>query len=216
MRAADEGFPVTHRISIDPVGDVPHDALDALRHGEIVAYPTDTLYGLAVDPRQREAVARLRRVKGRAGLSGLPLIAGSLAQVESGLGPLPPLGRRLAATWWPGPVTLIFMPTANLADGVTAADASVAVRVPGTEPARRLALASGYLITATSANPAGETPAATGEEVENLFGPLVSITLEQAGVLRGEPSTIVDIRGVAPVLVRAGVVPWDRVLQSAS
>lgn len=205
---------MTYRISLEGGADIPQDAVDALRRGEIVAYPTETLYGLAVDPRQPDAVARLRRVKGREARLGLPLIAGSLTQVESDLGPLPRLGRRLAETSWPGPLTLIFVPTANLDAGVTAADTSVAVRVPGAEPARRLALACGHPITATSANPAGKRPAATGDEVESLFGPVVSLILEQSGALQGAPSTIVDIRGDAPVLVRAGIVSWDRVLQS--
>ena len=205
---------MTYRIPLEGGADIPQDAVDALRRGEIVAYPTETLYGLAVDPRQPDAVARLRRVKGREARLGLPLIAGSLTQVESDLGPLPRLGRRLAETFWPGPLTLIFVPTADLDAGITAADTSVAVRVPGAEPARRLALACGHPITATSANPAGKRPAATGDEVESLFGPVISLILEQAGALQGAPSTIVDIRGVAPVLVRAGIVPWDRVLQS--
>ena len=205
---------MTYRIPLEGGADIPQDAVDALRRGEIVAYPTETLYGLAVDPRQPDAVARLRRVKGREARLGLPLIAGSLTQVESDLGPLPRLGRRLAETFWPGPLTLIFVPTANLDAGITAADMSVAVRVPGAEPARRLALACGHPITATSANPAGKRPAATGDEVESLFGPVISLILEQAGALQGAPSTIVDIRGDVPVLVRAGIVSWDRVLQS--
>jgi len=205
---------VTYRIPLEGGADIPQDAVDALRRGELVAYPTETLYGLAVDPRQPDAVARLRRVKGREARLGLPLIAGSLTQVESDLGPLPRLGRRLAETFWPGPLTLIFVPTANLDAGITAADTSVAVRVPGAEPARRLALACGHPITATSANPAGKRPAATGDEVESLFGPVISLILEQAGALQGAPSTIVDIRGDVPVLVRAGIVSWDRVLQS--
>ena len=205
---------MTYRIPLEGGADIPQDAVDALRRGEIVAYPTETLYGLAVDPRQPDAVARLRRVKGREARLGLPLIAGSLTQVESDLGPLPRLGRRLAETFWPGPLTLIFVPTADLDAGITAADTSVAVRVPGAEPARRLALACGYPITATSANPAGTRPAATGDEVESLFGAVVSLILEQSGALQGAPSTIVDIRGVAPVLVRAGIVSWGRVLQS--
>ena len=205
---------MTYRIPLEGGADIPQDAVDALRRGDIVAYPTETLYGLAVDPRQPHAVARLRRVKGREARLGLPLIAGSLTQVESDLGPLPRLGRRLAETFWPGPLTLIFVPTADLDAGITAADASVAVRVPGAEPARRLALVCGHPITATSANPAGKRPAATGDEVESLFGPVVSLILEQSGALQGAPSTIVDIRGDAPVLVRAGIVSWDRVLQS--
>lgn len=205
---------MTHRISVDPEGDVPREAVDAILRGAVVAYPTDTLYGLAVDPRQGEAVAQLRRVKARFQGGGLTLIAASLSQVESALGPLPPLGRRLADTFWPGPLTVIFVPAVSLAAGIPAPDGSVAVRVPDNALARKLAFAAGFPITATSANPAGETPAATGTEVAQLMGDAVALVLEQSDVLRGAPSTIVDIRGAVPTLVRAGVVAWDRVLQS--
>ncbi len=206
---------MTHRIPVDPEGDVPYEAVDAILRGTVVAYPTDTLYGLAVDPRQEEAVAQLRRVKARVQGGGLTLIAASLSQVEAALGPLPPLGRRLADTFWPGPLTIIFEPAVSLATGIQAPDGSVAVRVPANALARKLAFAVGFPITATSANPAGETPAATGTEVAALMGDAVALILEQPDVLRGAPSTIVDIRGTVPALVRAGVVPWDRVLQSA-
>jgi L-threonylcarbamoyladenylate synthase len=206
---------MTHRIPVDPEGDVPREAVDAILRGAVVAYPTDTLYGLAVDPRQGEAVAQLRRVKARFQGGGLTLIAASLSQVESALGPLPPLGRRLADTFWPGPLTVIFVPAVSLAAGISAPDGSVAVRVPANALARKLAFAAGFPITATSANSAGETPAATGTEVAQLMGDAVALILEQPDVLRGAPSTIVDIRGAVPALVRAGVVAWDRVLQSA-
>jgi L-threonylcarbamoyladenylate synthase len=206
---------MTHRIPVDPEGDVPHEAVDAILRGAVVAYPTDTLYGLAVDPRQGAAVAQLRRVKARFQGGGLTLIAASLSQVEAALGPMPPLGRRLADTFWPGPLTVIFVPAVSLATGIQAPDGSVAVRVPANALARKLAFAAGFPITATSANLAGATPAETGTKVAELMGDAVALILEQPGVLRGAPSTIVDIRGAVPALVRAGVVAWDRVLQSA-
>jgi len=206
---------MTHRIPVDREGDVPREAVDAILRGAVVAYPTDTLYGLAVDPRQGDAVTRLRRVKARFQGGGLTLIAASLSQVEAALGPLPPLGRRLARTLWPGPLTVIFVPVVSLATGIQAQDGSVAVRVPANVLARKLAFATGFPITATSANLAGEPPAETGTEVAELMGDAVAVILEQPDVLRGAPSTIVDIRGAVPALVRAGVVAWDRVLQSA-
>ena len=206
---------MTHRIAVASGGVVPREAVDALIQGAVVAYPTDTLYGLAVDPRLEAAVMRLLEVKTRAESGGLPLIAESLAQVESALGPLPPLGRRLAEAFWPGPLTVIFVPAVGLAPGVPAHDGSVAVRVPASELARQLARSAGVPITATSANPSGKTPAGTGTEVAELLGHAVTLILEQPGVLRGAPSTIVDVRGAAPVLVRPGAVLWDRVLQSA-
>ena len=189
-------------------------AADALIAGGIVAYPTDTLYGLGVDPAQAPAVERLCRLKTRSSGAGMPLIAASLGQVESGAGPLPPLGRRLAARFWPGPLTLVLAPEAPFAAGVCAADGSVAIRVPRGLAARRLAALCGGPITATSANLAGRRPAATAAEVVEGLGAAVSLALEQPTALAGPPSTIVDVRGRAPRLVREGAVAWERVLQS--
>lgn len=201
---------------IDSAGELPEHAVVAIRNGEIVAYPTDTLYGLAVDPRRTDAVTRLGQLKAGVGRTGLPLISASLAQVESALGPLPPLGRRLAGVFWPGPLTIVYVPAVRLAAGVVAANGSVAVRVPASALARQLAEAVGFPVTATSANLPGAAPASTGAEVARRLGPAVAVILTQQGALEGAPSTIVDARGPVPVLIRAGVVPWDRVLQSAS
>ena len=198
----------------DPNSATLRAAVEVLASGGIVAYPTDTLYGLAVDPRQAAAVDQLCRVKGRARGVGVPLIAANLRQVESCLGALPPLARRLARRFWPGPLTLVFEPEAALVPAIHATDGSVAVRVPRCEIARRLAGLRGHPITATSANRAGTTPAATGREVVAVLGSAVGLVLEQRGRLTGAASTIVDARGVHPALLRAGAVPWDHVLQS--
>ena len=207
---------MTSRVLVgdDPDSAALSEAVDVLVGGGIVAYPTDTLYGLAVDPRQEAAVAHLCRVKGRATGVGVPLIAADLLQVESCLGALSPLGRQLAHRFWPGPLTLVFAPEAALVAAIHATDGSLAVRVPRCETARRLAGLGGYPITATSANRAGMTPAATGLEVIETLGGAVTLVLEQRGRLLGAASTIVDVRGLHPALLRDGVVPWDHVLQS--
>ena len=197
-----------------PTGEALRAAVEVLASGQIVAYPTDTLYGLAVDPRQEAAVARLCRLKGRTRRVGVPLIAANLRQVESCLGGLPALGRRLAGHFWPGPLTLVFTPEAALIPAIHAIDGSLAVRVPRCTVARRLADSSGHPVTATSANRGGMTPAATGGDVVAVFGSGVALVLEQREPLMGTASTIVDTRGVRPALLRDGAVPWDRVLQS--
>jgi L-threonylcarbamoyladenylate synthase len=189
-------------------------AADILAAGGIVAYPTDTLYGLGVDPRLPAAVDRLCRLKGRETGVGVPLIAADLAQVEACLGALSPLGCRLAQSFWPGPLTVVFQPVAGLVAAILGDDGSLAVRVPGTGLARRLAEIGGHPITATSANRAGMTPASTGREVTGALGPAVALVLEQCTPLFGLASTIVDTRGHRPVLLRAGAIPWGRVLQS--
>ena len=189
-------------------------AADVLMAGGIVAYPTDTLYGLGVDPTQGPAVDALCRLKTRSAHAGIPLIASALAQVESVVGVLPRLGRRLAARFWPGPLTLVFEPEAAFEAGVCAADGSVAIRVPAAPAARRLAALCGGPITATSANRAGCRPAATAAEVVAGLGAGVPLVVDGPAALTGPPSTIVDVRGRDARLVREGSVAWERVLQS--
>ena len=189
-------------------------AAEALLAGGIVAYPTDTLYGLGVDPTRGPAVEALCRLKTRPADAGIPLIASALAQVESAVGALPGLGGRLAARFWPGPLTLVIEPAATFAAGVCAADGSVAIRVPAAPAARRLAALCGGPITATSANRAGRRPAATAAEVVAGLGAAVPFVVDGPAALTGPPSTIVDVRGPDARLVREGAVAWERVLQS--
>ena len=201
------------------VGDDPQSGgvklgAEVLASGGIVVYPTDTLYGLGVDPTRKAAVDRLCRLKQRPVGAGLPLIAANLTQVESCLGVVPPLGRRLCERFWPGPLTLVFTPRRYLVTGVCAVDGSVAVRVPRCAVACRLAELGGQPITATSANLAGEAPATTAMAVASQLALKVDLVLEAEGPLSGAASTIVDVRGVHPVLIRKGAVAWDRVLQS--
>lgn len=190
-------------------------AADALGRGQIVAYPTDTLYALGVDPRRQDAVLALARLKTRGTGAGLTLVASDLAQVETCLGPLPPLGRRLAERWWPGPLTLVYQPATQLDPTVHARNGTLAVRVANSEAAIGLTAAFGHPLTATSANLAGAPPAATGAAVAADLGAAISLILEQDGSLVGSPSTIVDVQKTVPGLIREGAIAWDRVLQSA-
>jgi len=198
----------------EPTAHELHHAAAAIIKGGIVAYPTDTLYGLAVDPRQESAVKRLCALKQRASGSGLPLIAGSLSQLESSLGAMPTLGRRLAVRFWPGPLTLVFVPRVKLVTEVHAGDGSLAVRVPSSKIARTLAEFVGHPVTATSANRSGERTPATGALVVEILGPELAAILGEQSSLEGDASTIVDVRGTTPTLIRAGAITWDHVLQS--
>lgn len=205
-----------HRARVTGGADRQHlrRAASVIAGGGIVAYPTDTLYALGVDPTRVSAVDRLCCLKQRTVGAGMPLVAGSLGQVESAIGGLPPLARRLARRFWPGPLTLVFDPMHPFAAGVLAEDGSVAVRVPDALVARHLADLHGGPITATSANPGGRTPASTGLEVAAGLGSSIGLILEQPLPLAGAPSTIVDVRGRRPTLIREGAVAWGRVLQS--
>ncbi|MEO8520226.1 MAG: L-threonylcarbamoyladenylate synthase [Acidobacteriota bacterium] len=186
-------------------------AAACLRAGGVVAFATDTVYGLAADPRQAAAVTRVFALKGRPEGVPLPLVAADVAQADAAA-ELDADARRLAGRFWPGPLSIVVPGRSLLAPGVRAADGTVAIRVPAQEGARALASALGFAITATSANPSGRPPARSAVEALTLL-PAVDLVLDGGASVDGPPSTIVALRDGTPVLVRAGAVPWDRVVQ---
>jgi L-threonylcarbamoyladenylate synthase len=187
-------------------------AVEVLRQGGVVAFPTDTLYGLAVDPRSDAAVAKLFALKGRGVTAAVPLIGASIEQVILA-GTLGPRERRIADAFWPGPLSIVIPPSPAIARGVLGGKDTVAVRVPAHRVARQLAAAFGFCITATSANPTGSSPATSADAVASAL-PHVDLLLDGGDAPGGAPSTIVGFDSDAPVLIRAGAVPWERVLKS--
>jgi L-threonylcarbamoyladenylate synthase len=188
-------------------------AVQVLRGGGVVAYATDTLYGLAVDPRSPAAVARLFAVKARQPGHAIPLIAANLDQAEQAA-TFDPVARRLAAAFWPGPLSLVLDARAGLDEAVLAGDRSIAIRVPGSTVARGLAAAFGGCITATSANLSGRPSATEPDEVSPELAGRIDLLLDTGPAPGGAPSTIIDTREGSLRLVRAGAVAWDRVLRS--
>jgi L-threonylcarbamoyladenylate synthase len=182
--------------------------------GGVVAYPTDTFYGLGADVRSDLAVAAIFDLKGRDERAPLPLIAASLAQVEAFCGPLGPLASRLANRFWPGPLALICDAPAGISPSVHAGTGTIAVRVPAQAMARALADAWGRPITATSANRSGDPPASSLAALGSLADDSRLLVIDAGPTAGGAPSTIVDARGAAPTVVREGAVPWERVLRS--
>ena len=185
-----------------------------LKAGGIVAFPTDTFYGLAVDPRSDAAVRALFDLKGRDAAAAIPLIAASSGQVEALCGALAPLAARLAARWWPGPLSLICDAPTTIADSIHGGRHTVAIRVPAHAVARGLAEASGAIITATSANPSGAPPAASADDLGAIADDARVFVIDGGRTAGGAPSTIVDARGTRAELVRDGAIPWGRVLES--
>jgi L-threonylcarbamoyladenylate synthase len=207
---------MTRRLVIDPLAPEPERVLEvvaALRAGDVVAYPTDTLYGLAVDPRNAAALRRLFDLKGRASDTAVPVIACDLEQVEAHAGRLSDFDRRLASRFWPGPLSLVLDAWPSLAPGVAAADGTIAVRVPDQAIARAIARLAGHPVTATSANRTGESPATTAGETIAALGGAIALVVDGGPTTGGAPSTIVRVREGRPFLVREGAIPWSRVLE---
>ena len=192
-----------------PQRDALEEAAKWIRTGGLVALPTDTLYGLAADPFRADAVARVFTVKGRAEGHALPLIAADADQIAARLSPLSPVAERLAAKFWPGPLTLLIPAPAALARDVTGGTGRVAVRVPAHDIARAICRAADRPITATSANRSGQPATADPAEVERALGGDIDLLIDTGPTRGGPPSTIVDVNGAAPRLVRAGAVSWE-------
>lgn len=188
-------------------------AVDALAARRIVAYPTDTLYGLAVDPRNDEAVERLYTVKGRQAGVPIPLIAGSLEQAQE-LATFSDAELRVARAFWPGPLTIVLQPRQPVSQRVLGGGRTVAIRVPANSIACALASAFGFCITATSANRSGEAPARSADAALTALGDAIDLVLDGGPSDAGPASTIVAIEASGPRLVRAGAIAFDRVLKS--
>ena len=191
-------------------------AVDALAAGEIVAFPTDTLYGLAVDPRRPDAVARLFALKGRAAGAAAPLVAANADQASLAVQAWTPLARRLAERFWPGPLSLVLDAEPALDPAALGGGVTVAIRVPAHAVARALASAFGHPITATSANRSGAPPAVDAPAVVAELGDGAAVVLDGGPAAGKRPSTIVDARGSRPRLLRAGAIEWERVLESVA
>jgi L-threonylcarbamoyladenylate synthase len=187
-------------------------ASGVLRSGGVVAFPTDTLYGLAVDPRRDDAIQKLFALKGRRPDAAVPLIAADLDQAMLA-GEFGPTELRLAKTFWPGPLSIVVPARRALSRAALGGGSAVAIRVPAHDVARQLAAAFAFAITATSANASGEQPAETADDVAKDV-PAVDLVIDGGRVTGGPPSTIVRLDRNVPTLVRDGAIAWDRVLES--
>jgi L-threonylcarbamoyladenylate synthase len=186
-----------------------------VRAGGIVAYPTETFYALGALASREDALARLAAAKLRPEGKPLPLLAADLAQVEAVASLEAPLARRLAARLWPGPLTLVVPAHPALSPLVTAGDATVAIRVPGSALARALARESGGALVSTSANLSGDAPVTRVEDLSPALIARLDGVVDGGSTPGGFPSTIVLVGGGGLQLVRAGAVPWAEVEAAA-
>lgn len=200
----------------EPDHIIIQQAVEVLADSQLIIYPTDTLYGLAVDPRSSEAVEKLFLTKARPPKMAIPLIASDIGQVQKFAGSLTPLAYRLARRFWPGPLTLVIDARPTLSKRLLGGGNSVAIRVPDHKLARLLAQNLGHPVTATSANLTGKPVPMTARDAVVDLSASVELVLDGGPTLNLLPSTIVDARSEVPILIRNGVVKWDCVLESLS
>src|SRR5215468_2235270 len=202
------------RIVVDPVRPDPTAVAHAaatLREGGVAAIPTDTLYGLAADPWNSAAVAKVFTIKGRPDDRALPLVAADVDQVERWIGEMNPVARRLARRFWPGPLTLVMRAPDALAPQVTAGGTTIGVRVPSHAVTRALCAAFDRPVTATSANISGQAATDDPEKIAETLASGVDLLLDSGTTPGGPASTIVDLTHGEMRLIREGAVSWKEV-----
>ncbi len=186
------------------IADPVAQAIDATRRGELIVFPTDTVYGIAARPDDPTATERLFDAKRRPRDLTLPVLVGSIDEARV-VGVLDDRAERLATALWPGPLTLVVRRTTSSRAWQLGGDGeSVGVRIPDHRLARAV-LAGGPLAT-TSANRSGDPPAATCQELHAAFGDDVAIYLCDEAPLIGRASTVVSLLGPEPAILRAGDV----------
>ena len=187
-------------------------ASETVKRGGLVIYPTETVYGLGCDPLNAKAVERIFEVKGKR-RKPLPVLASDLEHIEK-IAYLSEKARRIAAKFWPGPLTMVLPKTTILPSTVTANLNSVGVRVPMHETAIQLIYLSDGFLVGTSANKTGEKSPRSAHEAANQIGDKVDIILDGGPTIFGLPSTIVDLTSERPKVVRKGPISIYEILST--
>lgn len=179
-------------------------ALQVLKAGGMVAFPTDTVYGLGASAYHAQAIARIYKAKGRSRENPIPILLANMQELSRVTLSPPPMARRLAKRFWPGPITLIVWRKPTLPDEISPSS-TVGVRVPDHPVALTLLTIAGPLAV-TSANKSGDPIARTASEVLEGFGGDIDLILDGGMTPGGEPSTVVDCTRASPQILREGPI----------
>jgi len=197
----------TRRIPLDPLTpEVLALAADALRAGELIAFPTETVYGLGANALDADAVAKIFAAKGRPATNPLIVHVADESQVGGVAASWPDDAKRLAAKFWPGPLTIVVPKGVQVPDAVTAGGLTVAVRCPALPSARAILAAAGVPVAAPSANRSGELSPTTADHVLKSLAGRVHLVFDGGPCVGGVESTVIALTSFQPRLLRPGPV----------
>jgi len=182
------------------------EAVAVLKGGGLVAYPSDTVYGLGAAASDERAVARIFAVKGRLSEKAVPLLLADVEDMAPLCAEVPPTAELLAERFWPGPLTLVLRRSPSFQSAALGAGDNVALRVPDHFFLRQLIRALGEPITGTSANRSGRPSCGTAREVQRQLRDAVDLIIDGGPSRIGQESTVVDITEHTPVIVRTGAL----------
>jgi L-threonylcarbamoyladenylate synthase len=208
-------------VKVDPLRSDPgrlqnvlEQAAQIVRSGGLIAFPTETFYGLGTDPFDPAAVSRLFEVKGREPGKPIAIVTDDIKQAEELVTDITGEAWNLIRKFWPGPLTLLFRCTSRVTSALTGGTGKIGVRIPSDPVALQLLRVLGQPLTATSANRSGQPAAVTAERVKETLGPQIDLILDGGTTTGGPGSTIVDATLHPPRLIREGRIPFRDVLSS--
>lgn len=174
--------------------------------GGVIAFRTDTFYGLGADPFNEQALASIKRLKGREEGKPILIILSDAGEAERFIAGRSEIFEKVCEKHWPGPLTIVVRAKREVPDALTAETKTIGVRLPDDEDVREFVRICGGALTATSANLSGEPPARTAQEVGRSFPDGLDLIVD-GGAARGErPSTVLDLSGGLPRLIREGAL----------
>ena len=183
-----------------------------LKGGGVIAFPTDTFFGLGANPYNTKAVDKIYSIKGRDPEKPLLLLIDSTLKLDGLVEEISEASAKLIESFWPGPLTMLFKPKHTIPKNITTG--LIGIRQPGNLITRKILAGLNYPLTAPSANVSGEDPTTTAEQVKDRLGNKVDLILD-AGICRGgEPSTLVDTTKTPVRLVRAGAINFKSIQES--
>lgn len=186
---------------------------EIIASGGVIAFRTDTFYGLGADPFNRAAVTRIRELKGREDDKPILLLISDLDQITKVVADMSEAFARAAEAFWPGPLTIVGVAVTDLPDEITSGTGTAGVRLPADETVRTLVRECGGVLTATSANPSGSEPACSAQQVAAYFPTSLDLIVDGGLVTATEPSTVLDATTATPRIVREGALHRDAIEQ---
>ena len=189
-------------------------AAELLRAGGIVAYPTETVYGLAADTANESAIKRLFEVKQRKADQAILILIPSVNALNDYAAHVPPLAAHLVKQFWPGDLTLIFKASPHVSPLLTGGSGKIGIRLSSHPVAAALAREMGRAITSTSANVSGSPPCRHPVELPDVFGDRVDLVLDAGPSGGGTPSTVLDITTDPPKILREGHIKRHQLIRS--
>ena len=192
------------------------EIIATINRGGVIAFRTDTFYGVGADPFNASAVQKIRDLKGREDDKPILIVVSEIKEIDRLIPRRAKAFDDLAKRFWPGALTIIGEAARELPSQLTAGTKTVGVRLPDDDRVRALIAACGRALTATSANVSGQPAARTAAEVDSYFGRQIDLIVDGGPTTSATPSTVVDATTSELKLVREGVIAWSEVRSALS